>query len=1196
MAVAGGILSREDADVLAAEARQKQQSPLVLLVERGRMSEQTFASLRAEALGVAARPAQVLDSTVTCALGSETSPPDRFAFPVPAWDRYASVRFLGQGGMGRVFLAHDPRLRRDVAIKFVRGDNPEHVQRLISEARAQARVSHERVCKVHEVGEVEGKVYIAMQYIAGRSLGSMARELTVEEKVLLVRDAAEGLHEAHRAGVIHRDVKPSNIMVERSDDGQLRPYVMDFGLARLAQDDGTTLTGAVLGTPCFMAPEQARGETSTLDRRADVYSLGATLYYLMTGKPPVEGSTMMEVIHNLQTVEPRAPRALNPDVALDLEAIIVKCLEHDRSARYDSARALADDLERFLDSAPVAARAAGTWYRLRKRIVKHRRLVAVVTAALALSLVAVGWGLHARGEAAERERLARRFTEQVEAIEAEARYAALSPRHDLRADHAALRRRMAALDDEIRRAGAIAAGPGHYALGRGYLALGDDAKARAELESAWQHGFREPRAAYALAVVMGRLYHQHMLAAAQLDKELRAVRTREVEQQFRAPALVYLRASAGADGPSSAYVAALVAFYAGALDDALRELDAMGEGRSWLHEAPALRGDILLTRAFQHRDRGEYERARLDLAASRAAYTTATSVGRSVTEVYRSLAALEYATLAIEMYSGGDVVATFERGVAATAHALETMPDDYDTLVLEARFYRSFAEYRSSRATDADALLGKALASAQRAVTIAPARSPARLEVAEAYRQWGEVRQGRNQDPGVQLGQAVAAAEAIPVAARGAAYHTNLGLIFKVWADYQDQVGADSQANRSKTIEAYRRALQLDSKQAATWGNLGITYYERARVPHARDRAGDLAEAIQALDQAEALDPTHALLYLYEGQAYHVMARQQRARGIDAAPTLARAIEALRHGVALRPDLQHFQNALGMVAMEQARDAWDRGADPEPALEQARVAFAKSIELAPGEGFGHDNMGELFVLRARLAHARGDDPRSHLAAGIGWLNEATVRIPTHAGFWAELGAAHALAAAYELERGGDPQVRLREASTAIHHALDNNPRDAKAHAVLGETRGILARLRASRAQPADFEQAATAYQQAIVLAPDDPDYVLALGQLHDRWAAARHARGGDPAPAVQRGLALATQLLAGRPTWAPARLLRASLWLVEAQRASRVERRRELGAKAAAEFTQVLAIHRDLAKAWSRRAAAAQLLAAARPS
>src|SRR5262249_19679640 len=200
------------------------------------------------------------------------------------------------------------------------GDDAEHVRRLISEARTQARVNHERVCEVYEVDEVEGKVYIAMQYIKGEPLGALAGELTLEQKVVVLRGAAEGIHAAHSVGIIHRDIKPSNIMVERGDGSELRPYVMDFGLARSAQEAGTTLTGTVMGTPRYMSPEQAHGDASKLDRRADVYSLGATLYHLLTGEPSVRGETVAEVIHNLVTQEPRPLRAVNPDIPIDLEA------------------------------------------------------------------------------------------------------------------------------------------------------------------------------------------------------------------------------------------------------------------------------------------------------------------------------------------------------------------------------------------------------------------------------------------------------------------------------------------------------------------------------------------------------------------------------------------------------------------------------------------------------------------------------------------------------------------------------------------------------------------------------------------------------------------------------------------------------------------------------------------------------------
>jgi len=333
---------------------------------------------------------------------SYPGPASSGSFPVPDWDRYEQLRVLGEGGMGRVFLARDRRLERDVAMKFVRNDDPELARRVVAEARAQARVNDDRVCKVYEVGEVAGRVYIAMQYVDGKPLNELVGELTYEQKALVMRGAALGVHEAHRAGLIHRDLKPSNIMVERGVDGALRPFVMDFGIAR-DWNESATATGTVLGTPQFMAPEQARGEIKQLDRRADVYGLGATLYALLTGKAPIDGDNPLVVLNRISIDEPPRPRTLDRDLPLDLEAIVMKCLEKDRGQRYDSARALADDLGRFLDGAPVQARAsAGLGYRLRKTVRRHWRALAVAVAMLAIVAVAVGYGWRERAAGAPR--------------------------------------------------------------------------------------------------------------------------------------------------------------------------------------------------------------------------------------------------------------------------------------------------------------------------------------------------------------------------------------------------------------------------------------------------------------------------------------------------------------------------------------------------------------------------------------------------------------------------------------------------------------------------------------------------------------------------------------------------------------------------------------------------------------------------
>ncbi len=188
--------------------------------------------------------------------------------------------------MGAVYRARDRQLQREVALKVLLRQGDESAQRMLREARAQARLDHENICKVFEAGTGDGVCHIAMQFIDGAPLRAAAEQMTLEEKVRVVRQVALALHEAHRQGLVHRDVKPSNIMVEEREGAAPKPYLTDFGIAREVGAAGSTLTGAIAGTPAFMAPEQASGQVRSLDRRTDVYSLGATLFDVLAGRPP----------------------------------------------------------------------------------------------------------------------------------------------------------------------------------------------------------------------------------------------------------------------------------------------------------------------------------------------------------------------------------------------------------------------------------------------------------------------------------------------------------------------------------------------------------------------------------------------------------------------------------------------------------------------------------------------------------------------------------------------------------------------------------------------------------------------------------------------------------------------------------------------------------------------------------------------
>jgi tRNA A-37 threonylcarbamoyl transferase component Bud32 len=410
-------------------------------------------------------------AAVTIATPSRQGPMTSRKPPISSWGAYSDLEFLGQGGMAKVFKAQDRRLGRAVALKFIRDDDPRLAVKFLREARAQARVEHPYVCKVYEAGEIDGRPYIAMQYIDGSTLSRAKSAMTLEQKVSAVIDVAMALHAAHRIGLIHRDVKPSNIMVERGEDGRFIPYVMDFGIAREIEA-AEAMTETIEGTPGYMAPEQATGGAASLDRRTDVYSLGATLYDLLTGRPPFGGMSSLEALLAVTQEEPEPIRKRDSRLPVDLETIVMKCLEKDPSRRYESTKAFAEDLQRFLEGEPILARRATFAYWAIKKAKRNKLLIAVSAVALA-GITALGVvGLRSKYIAAEQAEFAQRLGQELKEMELFMRQAYALPLHDIRQEKAVVRERMEALSEEATRG--YRQGPIEYALGRGHLVLDEN--------------------------------------------------------------------------------------------------------------------------------------------------------------------------------------------------------------------------------------------------------------------------------------------------------------------------------------------------------------------------------------------------------------------------------------------------------------------------------------------------------------------------------------------------------------------------------------------------------------------------------------------------------------------------------------------------------------------------------------------------
>jgi eukaryotic-like serine/threonine-protein kinase len=272
--------------------------------------------------------------------------------------RYELLSEIGRGGMGVVYKARQKELERTVALKMILASHlasPDQVKRFQSEARAAARLRHSNIVHIHEVGQLNGQDFFSMEYIEGESLAERIARGPIEQEAALriVAAVARAVEYLHHQGVVHRDLKPSNVLLDEKD----APYLTDFGLAKaLFGGNDLTATGVIAGTPSYMAPEQAAGHRGQVGPAADVYSLGAILYELLTGRPPFQAETPVDTLLEVLSGDPVLPRKLNPKIPRPLEWICLKCLQKSPGDRYASAEALAEDLERFLRGDPLEAR------------------------------------------------------------------------------------------------------------------------------------------------------------------------------------------------------------------------------------------------------------------------------------------------------------------------------------------------------------------------------------------------------------------------------------------------------------------------------------------------------------------------------------------------------------------------------------------------------------------------------------------------------------------------------------------------------------------------------------------------------------------------------------------------------------------------------------------------------------------------
>ena len=1001
------------------------------------------------------------------------------AFP-PNPPHYQITGLLGRGGAGAVYQARDLRLDRDVAIKFLRQSEDRWHERFQREAQALALLDHPGLCRIYEIGEVAGQPFLVMQLLRGQTLNDAG--LDQRECLMVIRDVARTLHDVHRAGLIHRDLKPGNIMICRDGEGKPQPIVLDFGLARLQDKSGLTMTGEILGTPGFMSPEQARGETGVSDL-TDVYGLGATLYDALAGKPPYEGGTWESVLQALLNSEPVRPSLLVPSLPREVEIIIMTCLAREPHRRYQGVQALAEDLDRYLDGRLIKAQAPSLVYRVGRVVTRHKAVVSLTMVALVLLLGSLIWG---RIEATRREHLARQFAGELADIENRSRLTFLARRHPIGPSQAALRHDLGQLAQLLEGKGTTTRAAGEQALGLGYLALKDHQAALIHLERSWARGHRSPELAFGLGLVYSLFYRERMARIMVTEQGQSPAAVAETGR-LRHEALFYMKHPDLGDVVAPQYLAATIAFCEKRYEATLELLDAATDLPPWFYEAVQLRAVTERLWAIQFSRQGALAAADQHFQQALVAARQGVAVGASDPESYRVLARIHLDVLVQDLHREVSQLNAFHQGLAVLDQLETVLPGDGEAALMRARMWHM--EARRIRDEKGDASI--ALAEGQAA--LADARgSPveaARIDRFEGalFWLWAQWLKDKNLPAGAMAEQALQVLERIPEAQRDYFVHFTLGSAYRSLAQSLERKGEAAGWAYDCSIDSLSGALRLQPEGIEAANSLAMTLYHLARVQGSQRQVPLLKQAEAVLLAAIGIHASHPVLRYQLGRIYLRLAQTDAGRLDDT--YCDQALAAFEKAKALNPRLGRAYERMSKIWLLRAQHAWANGTDYADYHTAGLAICAQGLAMNERLTYLNRNRAFLLYFKGKYTLRQGLDPTPY-------LNEAAVAASAFEGSEAILtrGSIERLRGEWALLRGKDPTEALRLAEASFKAVLKLDPSHVEAQRSLGRLYTLKAAWLSGQGE--DIGSITTEAKTALATGPrTDPLWLSARARL-----------------------------------------------------------------------------------------------------